>query len=411
MNDFSTVIIGGGISGLTCARYLNDKGMSFVMIESSDALGGKVRTDIVDGFRLDRGFQVLLTNYAEARKILNYSNLDLKYFEPGALIKAKKGFTKLENPFKSKGASLSMAFSPVGSWSDRLKINKFGKYVSEIPDDELFGMDDMATISFLKSYGWSKEIIQQFFMPFFGWAFLDNTLHTSSNLFHFLFKQFFKGEVAIPAAGMQAIPEQMAEQISKEKIRLNTLVKGIEGNRVFLDGGEVLTTDRIVIASDPYTASGLLGENATFDYYINTCTYFSAEYSPLKGQKFLTLNPDSKGLVHSLCVPTDISPAYGIAGKALISVSTQGLEKIDERNHISRIKRELYDWFGAQVNVWKHLRTYHIPEASVRFPAGTKKQVLKLDENLYRCGDYLAYPSLNAAMQTGREVAEMISEI
>ena len=411
MNDFSTVIIGGGISGLTCARYLNDKGMSFVIIEGSDALGGKVRTDMVEGFRLDRGFQVLLTNYAEARKILNYSNLDLGYFESGALIKAKKGFTKLENPFKNKGAFFATAFSSIGSWNDRLKINKFGKYVSDIPDEELFGMDDTATIKFLKSYGWSKEIIHQFFVPFFGKIFLDNELSTSSNLFHFIFKQFFKGDIGIPASGIQAIPQQISEMISKEKIRLNTLVKGIENNQIFLDSGEMLTADRIVIATDSRAASGFLGEDKIYEYQMNTCTYFSAEYSPLKGQKFITLNPDLKGVVHKLCVPTDITPTYGAAGKALISVSTQGLEKIDERNHVNRIKRELYDWFGAQVNVWKHLRTYHIPEAMVKFPAGTQKQNLKLNENLYRCGDYLSYPSLNAAMQTGREVAEMISEI
>ncbi|GAB3523537.1 NAD(P)/FAD-dependent oxidoreductase [Emticicia fontis] len=411
MNDFSTVIIGGGISGLTCAKYLNDKGMSFVIIECSDALGGRVRTDIVEGFRLDRGFQALLTNYPEARKILRYSHLDLKYFESGTLIKTNKGLTKLENPFKGKGSLFSRAFSPIGSWNDQLKIKKFAKYISEISDEELFGMDDTETNKFLKEYGWSKEIIQQFFKPFFGSVLLDNELHTSSNLFHFVFKQFYKGEMAIPAEGMQAIPEQISDLISKEKIRLNTLVKGIESNQVFLESGEVLSTDRIVIATDPHTTSNLLGEDKTYEYQTSTCTYFSAEYSPLKGQKMLTLNPDRKSIVHSLCVPTDITHTYGTAGKALISVNTQSLDKIDERNHISRIKRELYDWFGAQVNVWKHLRTYHIPEAVVKFPVGAKKQTLKLDENLYRCGDYLAYPSLNAAMQTGKEVAEMISEI
>lgn len=411
MNDFSTVIIGGGISGLTCAKYLNERGMSFVILKGSDALGGRVRTDMVEGFRLDRGFQVLLSNYAEARKILNYSDLDLRNFDSGALIKTKKGFMKLENPFKNRRAYFSMAFSAVGSFSDKLKISKFAKYVADIPDEKLFEMADSDTLRFLKEYGWSKQIINQFFKPFFGGVFLENDLSTSSNLFHFVFKQFFKGDIALPSEGIQSIPEQISAMIPKEQIRLNAFVKHIEDNQVFLDSGEILTADRIVIASDPHTASNLLREDKTYEYQINTCTYFSAEYSPLKGQKFLTLNPDRKSLVHNMCVPTDITPTYGAAGKALISVSTQGLDKIDERNHISRIKRELYDWFGAQVNVWKHLRTYHLPEALVKFRAGTQKQTLKLDENLYRCGDYLAYPSLNAAMQTGREVAEMISEI
>ncbi|WP_337045142.1 NAD(P)/FAD-dependent oxidoreductase [Emticicia sp. 17c] len=411
MNDFSTVIIGGGVSGLTCAKYLYDKGMSFLILEGSDTLGGRVRTDRVEGFRLDRGFQVLLTNYTEARKILNYNDLDLRYFDSGALIKAKKGFMKVQNPFKNKAAYFSMAFSSVGSLSDKLKIRKLAKQVADIPDEAFFSMSDTDTLTFLKEYGWSNQMINNFFRPFFGGVFLENDLSTSSNFFQFVFKQFFKGEVALPSDGIEEIPKQMSGMLPKEQIRLNAPVKYIEGNQVFLEGGEVISADRVVIATDPHTAANLLGEDTAYQYQINTCTYFSAEYSPMKNQRFIILNPDRKGVVHNICVPSDISPKYGAAGKALISVSTQGLDKIDERQHIARIKRELFEWFGAQVNVWQHLRTYHLTEALVKFQAGTEKQNLKLGENLYRCGDYLAYPSLNGAMQTGREVAEMISEI
>lgn len=410
MNDFSTVIIGGGISGLTCAKYLNEKGYSFMLLEGSDALGGRVRTDKVDSFLLDRGFQILLTNYPEAKKILNYNNLDLKYFGSGAMIKAEKGFMKMENPFRNKMAYLTMAFSSVGSLSDKLKIRKFANELAEIPDDEFFKMEATDTLTFLRNYGWSEKMITNFFKPFYGGVFLENDLVTSSNFFQFTFKQFFKGDAAIPADGMQAIPEQIAEMLPRNAIRRNARVKGFEGNQIFLDGGEVITADRIVVATDPKTSDKLLGETNERTYNITTCTYFSAESSPLKGQKFIALNPNRRGAVHNVCVPSDISAHYGNAGKSLISVSTQGLEKLDERNLTNRIKRELFDWFGASVNVWKHLKTYHIPESLVQYRAGSERQNSKLGDNLYRCGDYLAYPSLNAAMQTGREVAQMIME-
>ncbi len=410
MNDFSTVIIGGGISGLTCAKYLNEKGYSFMLLEGSDALGGRVRTDKVDGFLLDRGFQILLTNYPEAKKILNYNNLDLKYFGSGAMIKAEKGFMKMENPFRNKMAYLTMAFSSVGTLSDKLKIRKFANELAEIPDDEFFKMEATDTLTFLRNYGWSEKMINNFFKPFYGGVFLENDLVTSSNFFQFTFKQFFKGDAAIPADGMQAIPEQIAEMLPRNSIRRNARVKGFEGNQIFLDGGEVITADRIVVATDPKTSDKLLGETNERTYNITTCTYFSAESSPLKGQKFIALNPNRRGAVHNVCVPSDISSHYGNAGKSLISVSTQGLEKLDERNLTNRIKRELFDWFGASVNVWKHLKTYHIPESLVQYRAGSEHQNSKLGDNLYRCGDYLAYPSLNAAMQTGREVAQMIME-
>jgi len=166
MNDFSTVIIGGGISGLTCAKYLNEKGYSFMLLEGSDALGGRVRTDKVDGFLLDRGFQILLTNYPEAKKILNYNNLDLKYFGSGAMIKAEKGFMKMENPFRNKMAYLTMAFSSVGTLSDKLKIRKFANELAEIPDGEFFKMEATDTLTFLRNYGWNEKMINNFFKPF-----------------------------------------------------------------------------------------------------------------------------------------------------------------------------------------------------------------------------------------------------
>ena len=410
MNDFSTVIIGGGISGLTCAKYLNEKGYNFMLLEGSDALGGRVRTDKVDGFLLDRGFQILLTNYPEAKKILNYNTLDLKYFGSGALIKAEKGFMKMENPFQNKMAYLTMAFSSVGTLSDKLKIRKFANELSEVPDDEFFNMEATDTLTFLRNYGWSEKMINNFFKPFYGGVFLENDLLTSSNFFQFTFKQFFKGDAAIPAEGIQAIPEQIAEMLPRNCIRKNARVKGFEGNQIFLEGGEVINAGRIVVATDPKSSDKLLGEINERTYNITTCTYFSAETSPLKGQKFIALNPNRRGAVHNICVPSDISSHYGNAGKSLISVSTQGLDKLDERNLTNKIKLELFDWFGPSVNVWKHLKTYHIPESLVQYRAASKRQNSKLGDNLYRCGDYLAYPSLNAAMQTGREVAQMIME-
>jgi phytoene dehydrogenase-like protein len=409
MNNFSTIIIGGGIAGLTCAKYLNDRGVSFLLLEASDTLGGRVRTDTFDGFKLDRGFQILLTNYPEARKILNYTDLNLQMFNSGAKIRCGNTFLTMENPFRNKMAYFTMAFSSVGSLSDKLKIRKFINEVSEMNDEDFFEQEATDTLTFLRNYGWSEKMITNFFKPFFGGVFLENNLTTSSNFFQFVFKQFFRGDAALPAAGIQAIPLQIEEMLPAKSIRKNTKVEKIEGKKVFLENGEILTADNIVVATDAKNADKLLGEKTPRKYNTTTCTYFSAEYSPLRGNKFLVLNADRRSPVHNICVPSDVSNEYAPAGKALISVSTQGLEKVEEKQHLYRIKRDLGQWFGAQVNVWKHLKTYHLPEALLQFPSNSGKQTLKISENLYRCGDYLAYPSLNGAMQTGREVAEAIT--
>jgi phytoene dehydrogenase-like protein len=412
MNDFSTVIIGGGIAGLTCAKYLNEQGKSFLLLEASDALGGRVRTDLVDGFRLDRGFQILLTNYPEARKVLNYNDLRLRTFDSGAIIRHESDFIKMENPFRKKSAYLSMLFADIGSLGDKIKIRKLANELAEIEDEDFFEQSDSDTLTYLKNYGFSDKIIQRFFKPFYGGVFLENDLSTSSNFFQFTFKQFFRGDAAIPAEGMQRIPEQIAEYIPAGRIRKNTKVKGVEDNKIYLLDGNIITADQIVLATDARQTELFLGEKTHRKMNTTTCVYFSAEFSPLRDKgRFIALNTNRKSVVHNLCVPSDVSPEYAPAGKALISVSTQGIDKIDERNHVGRIKRELFNWFGAQVNVWKPIKMYQINDALAKYPANSPKNDLKLNENLYRCGDYLLYPSLNAAMQSGREVAAMITEL
>ena len=118
------VIIGGGLSGLTCAKELHAAGVDFLLFEASDAVGGRVRTDEVDGFLLDRGFQVLLTAYPEAIRHLDYDALKLKAFEPGSLIRANDEFHQMSDPWRRPQHALQTAFAPVGSLMDKLRIGR-----------------------------------------------------------------------------------------------------------------------------------------------------------------------------------------------------------------------------------------------------------------------------------------------
>jgi protoporphyrinogen oxidase len=403
------IIIGGGIAGLTCAKYLNDQGKRFLLLEAADGLGGRVRTDVVEGYRLDRGFQVLLTNYSEAKKVLHYEDLDLKIFDSGAMIRMNDKFVTMANPFKKPSAVFATAFAPIGSWGDKLKILKFVQTLSNLSDDAVFKQDATDTLSFIKKYGWSNQIIDRFFRPFFGGVFLENELRTSSNFFEFVFKQFFKGDVAIPAMGMQAIPNQIEEMLPAKCIRKNTAVKGVEGNSVYLENGEVLYGEKIVLATDAVSADRFLMQNSNQKFNTTTCTYFGGEYAPSKA-KMLMLNSDRKAEAQNVVVMSNIVPNAAPKGRSLIVVNTSGLDKYDEKTHLFRVKRDLLVWFGSQVNVWRHLKTYHLPEALPSYTATSEQRRLKLTERLYRCGDYLAYPSINAAMQTGREVAQSIIE-
>ena len=116
------VIIGAGVAGLTCAKYLKDKKIDALILEASDGVGGRVRTDVVEGFRLDRGFQVLLTSYPEAKKLLNYDDLRLKKLPSGARVRCGDDFFVLPNPLKDILTAPQALFSPVGNLLDKIKV-------------------------------------------------------------------------------------------------------------------------------------------------------------------------------------------------------------------------------------------------------------------------------------------------
>lgn len=408
MRDFPIVIVGGGIAGLTCANYLHKKGEEFLLIESGSEVGGRVQTATMDGYLLDRGFQVLQTNYPEAKKLLNYDALNLKTFESGAKIRKADGFITMQNPFRNPLAFIPMAFSSIGSLGDKLRIAKLIGEVKVTSSEELLAEESVTTYEYLKTYGFSEKIIDSFFRPFFAGVFLEEEITTGSNFFRFTFKQFFEGNAAIPENGMKAIPLQLVENLPGASIRKNVSVESINDKTLTLSDGTTITAEKIVLAVNPASVDKLLNIETERIYNSTTCLYFSADFSPLAGKKYLTLNPNRRQIVHHMCVPSDVSSGYAPKGKALISVTLRDAKGLSKVKQVEQAKRELSEWFGSSVNAWRLLDNQVIPQ-SVSFYDG---KALSLDyqigKGIFVCGDYLAYPSLNAAMKTGREVAELI---
>ncbi len=397
-------IIGAGVAGLTCAKYLKDRGVEAVVLESSDAVGGRVRTDVVNGFKLDRGFQVLLTSYPEAEKLLDYDSLRLRKIPSGARIRCGNDFFTMPNPLKNLLSAPRALFSPVGSFADKFKVLQLNLATQDSvePDQR----SDDTTISFLRNFGFSETMLDRFFIPFFRGVFLERDLQTNSALFEFLYSQFSSGDVVIPEDGMQAIPEQIKSHLSPDQIRLNTTVQKIDGKKILLQSSEIIESDTIVLATDALTAARLLGQEPKTDFNGTTCFYFESD-SPLnlEGEPFLIINSNKDELIDHVLPVSDIIPSFAPKGKTLISVNVVGNKDGTEQG----IRSELASWFG-QDKTWNHLKTYRIPNALPQFFADSPAEYdLKISDDLYRCGDYTAYPSLNAAMRSGRLVAELIT--
>lgn len=398
-------IIGAGIAGLTCAKYLNDKGIEVLMLEASDEVGGRVRTDVINGFKLDRGFQVLLTSYPEAKKLLEYKALRLKRIPSGARIRSGNKFFTMPNPLKNFLSAPQALLSPVGGCIDKFKVLQLN--VATQYAEEPNAKNSESTIAFLQKFGFSETMLDRFFIPFFRGVFLEDEMRTDSTLFKFLYSRFARGDVVIPENGMQAIPEQIKSHLSPEQVRLNAKVEGLVGNKIYLKDGEPIKSDKIVLATDAKMSAKLLGEESKTRFNGTTCSYFESD-SPLDlgGEPFLIINSNRGELIDHILPVSDIIPAFAPQGKTLISVNVTGNKKVTEQE----IKTELVDWFGEDKK-WNHLKTYKIPHALPQFFADSPTESdLKISENLYRCGDHTAYPSLNAAMRSGRLVAEMINE-
>ena len=186
-----------------------------------------MRTDLVDGFRLDRGFQVMLTAYPEAKRLLDYRALHLKPFQPGALVWHGGRFHRFADPFRNPMGAARFLFDPIVPLADKLGVAKLRRRVQRGSPEEIFARTEKTTRDYLQAVPFSANIIEKFFEPFFAGVFLERELVTSSRFFEFLFRLFSLGEAAVPAAGMQQIPLQLAA-----KLRAGTLLTGARVSKV-----------------------------------------------------------------------------------------------------------------------------------------------------------------------------------
>ncbi len=244
------VIVGAGLAGLACALRLHEAGAGVRVLEASDGVGGRVRTDVVEGFRLDRGFQVLLTAYPETRRVLDYAALDLRPFLPGALVRRSSHFHELSDPWRRPERAWRSLTAGVGSLADRLRMARFRGRVRRGSLEDLFRRPETSAAERLHAEGFSAEMIDAFFRPFFGGVLLDRSLSASSRMLEFVFRMMAEGDVAIPAAGMGAIPEQMAGRLPAGTVRLGARVAAASAREVRLESGETVGADAVVIATE-----------------------------------------------------------------------------------------------------------------------------------------------------------------
>jgi phytoene dehydrogenase-like protein len=402
------IVVGAGLAGLCCAVQLEQRGVEVLLLEAADAPGGRIRTDVVNGFRLDRGFQVLLTAYSEAQRLLDYNALDLGKFAPGALVRFEGKFHTVADPLRAPGAILASAQAPIGSLGDKLRVAKLKAKLARNSFGQSGDSSEVSTLEQLKAEGFSDEIIQRFFRPFFGGIYLESELATSSRKFEYLFNMFSQGYSAIPAFGMQAIPEQLAARLRFGTLRVNSRVTEVTPRSVRLHSGEILEARSVVLAVEEHHAAELLGREANPAGWTSTTSlYFACDEAPVKGP-WLMLNGDGVGPINNLCFPSEVCPSYAPPGKALASVSVLGAEEDNDIEHA--VRGQLESWFGEQARRWHHLRTYRIPYGLPRQLPRSLVPLMKpvREGELFVCGDYCDLASIQGALRSGSRAASAV---
>ncbi len=406
MTDADVLVVGGGLSGLCCARHLTQQGMSCRVLECSDQIGGRIRTDSVKGFLLDRGFQVFLTAYPEAQRVLDFDLLDLRKFEPGALIYQGGRFHHFVDPWRRPRHLWATATSPVATLADKLRVARLRRRVAKQTLAQLHAATETSTLERLRRDGFSGRIIEGFFRPFLGGVFLEPELATSSRKFEFVFRMFAEGDAALPAKGMQAIPQQIGSQLPADTVLTNTAVSSVERHKVTLAGGQELGAKAVVVATEASAAAKLLGENCPSESNSVTCLYFACEQPPLH-EPILVLNGEGRGPINNLCVPSQVAPSYAANQQALVSVTVLGNPDQDDPALIASVRQQLADWFGNQCLPWEHLGTYRIPRALPRQTSiCPQENSAAREDGVFVCGDYLDSGSIQGAMVAGRRAAE-----
>ena len=392
------VVVGAGLAGLACARHLAAAGVDVGLQEAAEAVGGRVRTDVVDGMLLDRGFQVHNTGYPEAQRVLDHPALDLRPFAAGALVRLGDRLHRVGDPRRLPSWAPSTVAAPIGSLADKALIGALAARAALVSPDRLLAAPERTTYDALRARGLSDTAVDRFFRPFLSGVFLEDRLDTSSRFFDLVWRSFARGTQCLPAAGVQAIPQQLADRLPAGVLRLGAPVREVAAGRV--DGRAVRA---VVVAADPLTAAALL-PGLPAPRMNSVTTHYHLAPEPPVAEPAIVLDGERSGPVVNTVVLTNAVPEYA-ADRHLVSSSVVSGDASEPavRAHLSR----LYD---VDTRSWQHVRAYDVRAAlpTQAPPVGRLRRPVRLAPGLYVCGDHRDSASIQGALVSGRRAAASV---
>jgi phytoene dehydrogenase-like protein len=411
-------VVGAGLAGLVAARRLADAGAKVTVYEEREEVGGRVRSVHDDGFTYDVGFQVLFTAYPAAKRELDMDALDLRYFSPGATIARPGHRSTLSDPLRVPGEAVPTLLNRDVRTTDKLRLFALQRELARKDEREIFAGEDTTIRAYLADRGFSTGFVENFAAPFYGGITLDRGLESSSAVFEYTYKMLSEGRIAVPAGGMGAIPEQLADRArgAGVRIELGTRVESLEGGTLDL-GGETVSPDAAVVATNPKEASRLTGVGTPEEAHGCVTQYLSVEGDrELDTDRRILLNADDDR-PNTVAPMSTVAPEYAPGDRGLLSAtfleeSDPDLYETDPESLAEEVRRALRSWYPEhRFEDLSLLHTDVVEFAQFAQPPGFRDGLPAVDApdgDTFLAGDYTGWSSIHAALDSGRRAAEAV---
>lgn len=396
------IVVGAGPAGLACALDLAAVGRDVLVLEAGEEVGGRMRTDVVQGFRLDRGFQVFNTAYPQVRRRIDLRALRLRPFTPGfVLADGRGGRQRVVDPTRRPGQARDLLPGRVAPLRDLLALGALGAGAALLPARLLRRVPDVRTARALRAAGVSPRTVEGVLAPFLAGVFLEGGLETSSRMFHLVLRSMVRGSLCLPQDGIGAVPRQLAARLPAGRVVCGERVARVGPDGVVETHRSVLRARAVVVATGPAQAAHLLPGLVVPPTRAVTTFYHAAPASPLREP---TLVVDARRELLNTVVLSEVVPDCAPDGRALVSTSVLGTGADEEA-----VRRRAGRLYGTDTSDWRMLAAYRIAEALPAMPAPHPlTRTTRWAPGRYVCGDHRATGSLQGALASGARAAREV---
>jgi protoporphyrinogen oxidase len=402
------VVVGAGLAGLACARHLTARGVEVRVLEAGDAVGGRVRTDVVDGFTLDRGFQVLNTGYPELARVVDLDALDLQSFDPEVAVNIDGSRVLVANPLQKPGRTPTLLRIPVGGVLGKASTGLYAGLCVTLPTASLKQREDVSSMEAWRRAGIPPDVVNGLLRPFFAGVLLEQGMTTSRRFTDLMLRMFARGRSTVPAGGMQRLPEQIAAGLPPGTVRLSDPVRSVLSGSVEAEQGAV-TARAVVVAADPWTAGTFVpGLASPVARGVTTVYHAAPPFESASGM--LLMDSGATPLANSIAI-SQAAPGYAPAGRVLVSTSMVHGTVPDQVDG-PEVRSALARLHTTDTSSWELVGTYDLPRALPGMPSPhpmrRPARVPVSDGTVYVAGDHRDTSSIQGALVSGRRAAQAV---